>query len=175
MKTQFDFPLLLSRTITDIPTKYDKLKKRESKKLGEKVYQTYYLTYNLIFSDKVHFTTVNEIMTACKELLKMHFNDLPEMDKMQFELIYRSPTSNFDLDNKAAFWSKVFLDVLKTPTPKQIAKAARYKNLIVSLDKMVDDNVKYMNGYVHKYEKGPLSMTINVYGREKAGNQTELF
>lgn len=69
----------------------------------------------------------------------------PITGKITVEIIYSHPGSNWDVDNKAGLWGKVFLDMIK-------------KN------KIMDDSVKYVGRLVYDSDyPHPHELKINIY------------
>jgi hypothetical protein len=97
---------------------------------------------------------------------------IPEMDKIRLEFEYHK-TQDIDLDNKASFWVKVFLDILKTPSLRQVQNGIRYKRPIISTETIQDDNTKCIDNINLKFVRGEHKMIFRIYGRVKS-EQKEL-
>jgi hypothetical protein len=78
-----------------------------------------------------------------------------------------------DLDNRWFFFYKLILDILKTPTAKQILRAEKYKKPIITTNTVYDDNTKYVGGFKCDFEKGENKIVFRIYGRVKS-EQKEL-
>jgi hypothetical protein len=150
--------------ILEPPTFYLVLKKNESKKQGKNVYQKYYLTANLFFNNGTSFFVISKIVQDCKLYLKEHIGYIPELEKMRLEIEYHA-NKHIDLDNKAYFWKKLFLDVLKTPTPKQIENSKKKNKLIITTNTIYDDTTKYVDEINEKFIFGGHKMIFRIYGR----------
>lgn len=124
----------------------------------------YYLTGNLFYSDAGSIFTVRKIIQECKEYLLPYLRGLPKLEKMRFEFEYHH-TRNIDLDNKFSFWGKIFLDILKTPTEKQINRAIKFKNKVITTNTIPDDNTKYVQGFSVDWKRGEHKMIFRIYGR----------
>lgn len=152
----------------DPPTKWTlNYKKEKFNSKGEKVTkQDFYLTANLFYADRTSYHITSKIINECKEYLKDNIKYLPELDKMRLEIEYRH-TKEIDLDNKAYFWAKLLLDILKIPTQRQIDNAALKKKQIISLNVIHDDTTKFIDDIRMKFERGEHCMIIRIYGRLK--------
>lgn len=157
--------------IKDPPTKYVKRvtrRKAGSKKKG--LEDVYYLTANLFYSNDVHFSLRSDIVNNVKGFLHEYLKDVPKLDKMRLDIVYQRPTDNFDLDNKIYFWQKILLDLMKTPTDREVKKALRYKKEIKTLRIIKDDSVKYVPELNSKYIKGEHLIKISIYELNKEIN-----
>ena len=174
-----------SKTITfpDPPSKYIQTAKKKvevkvNKKTGKKTVRlketTHYLTANVWYSNDLHFSARSKIVNFAKDYLIAWCDDIPKLEKCQVELIYYRTDEGFDIDNKGAFWLKVFLDLLKTPSSKELAKAVKYKTVVKTLNVVPDDNVKYITKVSSEYKKGEHKMVIKITGRTK-NEQKSLF
>lgn len=161
--------LIKTIIINDPPTKYikkvTKRKKRPDGTKKEGLEDVYYLTGNLFYSSDTHFSVRSEIVYFMKYFLLEHFQGLPKLEKMRLFITYQRTTDNFDLDNKVYFWKKIILDLLKTPSQKEVARAKKYKRDIVTLNIIKDDSCKYVDECREKYQKGVHLMKIEIYGR----------
>ena len=161
--------------IKNPPTKWVKpvkYRKKGSKKKGLK--DVHYLTANLWYSNDVHFTTQSDIRNDCKGFLYEHLQGIPKLNKMRTRIVYSRTTDDWDLDNKAFFWRKLLLDLLKTPSSKEVLKARRYNKEILSLRVVPDDSCKYIDENSEKYIKGEHALIIEIYGRLE-DEQQQLF
>jgi hypothetical protein len=154
--------------LKDPPTKWTlNYKKEKFNSKGEKVTkQDFYLTANLFYADRTSYHITSKIINECKEYLRDNIKYLPELDKMRVELEYHH-TKEIDLDNKAYFWAKLLLDILKIPTQRQINNAALNKKEIISLNVIHDDTTKFIDDIRMKFERGEHCMIIRIYGRLK--------
>lgn len=152
----------------DPPTKWTLEYKKEKFDSKGKIItkQDFYLTANLFYADRTSYHLTSKIIQECKEYLKKEIKFIPELEKCKIELEYRH-TKEIDLDNKAYFWIKLFLDILKTPTQKQINNAALKNKKIISLNAIYDDTTKFIDSINMSFKKGEHCMIIRVYGRLK--------
>jgi len=132
----------------------------------------FYLSGNLFYSDNGNAFTIAKIVYESKEFLYPYLKGLPELDKMRLEFEYHK-TTHIDLDNKANYWIKVFLDILKTPTERQIKKAIQYKKPIITTNTILDDNTKCIDAISLKFVQGEHKMIFRIFGRVKS-EQKEL-
>jgi len=171
-----NYKLIKEIVILDPPTHYDvpykKPKYDKDGKLIEKI--RYYLTGNLFYSDAGSIHTVRKIIQETKEFLFQYLKGIPPLDKMRFEFEYHH-MKTIDLDNKFSFWGKVFLDILKTPTQKQINRALLYKKPVITTNTIPDDNSKHMDGFSCKFISGEHKMVFRIYGRAKSEQKTIFF
>jgi len=147
-------------TINKPPYKYEK---------GDKVY---YLTGNFFFNK--NYWIVNEVCTKCKRWLLPHFENLPKLERVKFDFVFRSDKVTFDLDNKGYFWEKLIFDILKTPSEKQLRNAHLKGKDIITANVLNDDNVKYITEINKRFEKGGNQIIIEIRG-ELMDEQQELF
>lgn len=153
--------------IDNPPTKYvDRKKTKIDPKTGKLKENTHYLTANIFYSGIPHYLR-SKIINAIKEYLINYMVDIPKLQKARIVLIYSKPQDTFDLDNKAYFWLKVFLDLLKTPSKRQITNAAKKRRSIKSVNCLPDDTVRYIDDIQLKYEKGSHRLIIRIYGDER--------
>lgn len=164
---------LIKEIIIDSPPTFYQIKKvKKSKELGEDVYDKYYLTANLFYIQNVSYHIVSKITYEVKGFLLQKMGRIPKLEKMTLEIeVHR--TTHFDLDNVSYFWKKLFLDVLKTPTPRQIANAKKRNKDIVTLEVLDDDNTKCVIEINEKYVYGSPKLVFRIYGRVK-DNQKEM-
>ena len=169
-----EFPLIKEIVIVTPPTHYDVLyKKPKFDKDGKQIkHLRYYLPGNLFYSDAGSIHTVRKIIYETKEFLFSKMKGIPEMDKIRLEFEYHK-MQDIDLDNKASFWVKVFLDILKTPSVRQVQNGIRYKRPIISTETIQDDNTKCIDNINLKFVRGEHKMVFRIYGRVKS-EQKEL-
>ena len=162
--------------ILEPPTHYDvPYKKPKYDKNGKLVKNPrFYLTGNLFYSDAGSIFTVRKIIQDVKEFLVTYLKGIPPLEKMRFEFEYHH-MKNIDLDNKFSFWGKVFLDILKTPTQKQINSALKCKKPVITTNTIPDDNSKHMDGFNVKFVSGEHKMIFRIYGRVKSEQKTIFF
>lgn len=155
--------------IENPPTYYTIKKKRESEKLGYDVFDKHYLTANLFFNNNTSFFVISKIVQECKLFLKNEIKYLPPLEKMKLEVEYHSIKS-IDLDNRLYYWTKLFLDIIKTPTLKQIEKSnnSKYKKEIITLNVIYDDTTDYINEIKFLHKKDTPKLIFRVYGRLKS-------
>lgn len=167
--------VLFHGVIQDPPTKYvSKIKKPKPDKDGKiKTENVYYLTANL-FYDGTHWSIKNKIVNFAKDWVIWFLKTIPKIEKCQIEITYHYPTDGFDLDNKLYFWTKIILDLFKTPSSKQMLLAQKYKNDIKTLRLLDDDTVRFVDKITMEYKKGAPALEIKVIGR-KASVQNTLF
>ena len=100
----------------------------------------YYLTNN-VFYGGVHWAIRKKLVEMCKFYLMNKITKKVSISEdkfpIQIEIIYHSPKHTFDIDNKAGFWLKVLLDLIK-------------QNGTVP-----DDNVKYISSIKSSYVRLP--------------------
>lgn len=157
------------------PTKWVNVRKKiKIDKDGNlKKEDTYYLTANL-FYDGTHWAIKNKIMKFAKEWIVWQIKEVPELEKCRIKLVYHHPTDTFDLDNKLYFWVKVILDIMKTPSQKQILNAEEFKNPIITINSLKDDTVRFIDQIYMEYERGPAALELQITGR-RASVQSSLF
>lgn len=163
-----EMQLIKEIIIENPPTHWDHIyKKPKFSKDGKPITKLrFYLTGNLFYSDNGNAFTIAKIVNESKEFLYPYLRRLPELEKMRLEFEYHKPT-DIDLDNKANYWIKVFLDVLKTPTERQIKKAEQYKKPIISTSTIDDDDTKCIDEIKLKFVKGEHKMIFRIYGKIK--------
>jgi hypothetical protein len=168
-----DFTLIKEIIIVDPPSHWDMLyKKPKYDRDGKPVTKLrFYLSGNLFYSDNGNAFTIAKIVYDSKEFLYPFLKGLPELEKMRLEFEYHK-TTHIDLDNKANYWLKVFLDVLKTPSERQIKKAIQYKKPIISTNTIQDDNTKCIDEIKLKFVHGEHKMIFRIFGRVKTEQKT---
>jgi hypothetical protein len=169
-----DLVLIKEIIILNPPTvwvlKYKKPKYDSKAKLVTE--QKFYLTNNLFYADRTSYHITSKIINESKEFLYQHLRGIPELEKMRLEFEYHK-TSHIDLDNKASYWIKLMLDILKTPTPRQIENANKKKKAIITTNTIQDDNTKCIDGINLKFVLAEHKMIFRIYGRVKT-EQKEL-
>lgn len=165
-----DLVLIKEIVIIDPPTKWTlNYKKEKFNSKGDKVEkQDFYLTGNLFYSDRTSYHITSKIITESKEFLLPYLKGLPELDKMRLDFEYHK-TSHIDLDNKANYWIKLLLDILKTPTARQEKNA---KKQIITTNTIADDNTKCIDQINLKFVFGEHKMIFRIYGRIKSEQKT---
>lgn len=168
-----DYVLIKEIIIDDPPTKYTLRYKKEKFDKNRKLitHQDYYLTGNLFYSDKSSFHTISKIIQESKEFLFPYLQGIPQLDKMRLEFEYHK-MQDIDLDNKFSYWCKLFLDILKTPTQRQIDRAIQYKKPIITTNTLKDDNTKCVDKISMDFKKGEHKMIFRIYGRIKSEQKT---
>lgn len=168
--------LIKEIVINKPPTKYTKWFKREKfDKQGKLItHQDYFLTANLFYADQSSFHLISAIIQETKEYLYPNFKSLPKLDKMRIDFEYHS-SRVIDLDNVSSFWLKLILDILKSPTQRQINKALERKKPIITTNTIPDDNTNFIDEIKCKYFKGEDKMIIRIYGRAKDEQKTLFF
>tara|TARA_R100000908_G_C3745414_1_gene140885 strand:- start:1248 stop:1643 length:396 start_codon:yes stop_codon:yes gene_type:complete len=113
--------------------------------LGKNKKSTYYLTANLFYST-VHYQVRKQVVDKAKQFLKPYLKDCPKLGKnLSISIGYQHDKKTyFDLDNKAFFWQKVLLDLLKR------------------MDKIEDDNVKIIQQIHYFYQEGEPKLILQV-------------
>lgn len=162
--------------INNPPTKYvDRAKFKIDEETGKLKETTYYLTANLFYSG-THYHILSKITKNVKLFLLqiLEKEKVPDLDKLRLEVIYQKPEQHFDLDNKAYFWVKMLLDVLKTPSSRQIKNANKKGRTIITTNTIKDDTVKYVDEIVMRYKTGPHSLIFRFYGKLKT-EELDLF
>jgi len=164
-----DLVLIKEIVINEPPTKwtlkYKKPKFDKDGKLVEKM--DFYLTNNLFYADRTSYHITSKIIQETKQFLFGHLQGLPELEKMALEMEYHK-TSHIDLDNKLGYWAKLLLDVLKTPTQRQIENGIKRKKEIITTNTIPDDNTKYFCGLNMIFKHGEHKMIIRIFGRVKS-------
>ena len=168
-----NYKLIKEIIIINPPTHYDVPYKNpkydKNGKLVEKI--RYYLTGNLFYSDAGSIHTVRKIVQETKEYLFSYLKGIPPLDKMRFDFEYHRNTK-IDLDNKFSFWGKILLDILKTPTEKEINRALKFKRRVITTNTVPDDNSNHVDGFNVKFVPGEHKMVIRIYGRVKDEQKT---
>ncbi len=167
-----DFVLIREITIENPPTFYQIKKVGKSKEAGFDVYDKYYLTANLFFNNNISFHVTSKIVYDCKLFLREKIGYLPPLEKMRLEIEIHA-SKHIDLDNRAYFWKKLLLDILKTPTSKQIIKAGKYKKEAITLNVIYDDNTLFIDDIRETFKFGGNFLIFRIYGRVKS-EQKEL-
>ena len=169
-----DLVLIKEIVVVDPPTKWSLVYKKEKfdSKGNLVTKQDFYLTGNLFYSDRSSFHITSKIIQESKEFLFPYLKGLPELEKMRLEFEYHH-LKDIDLDNKFSYWGKILLDVLKTPTQKQINRALRYKKPIITTNTITDDNTKCIDEIRLKFVKAEHKIIIRIFGRVKS-EQKEL-
>jgi len=166
-----ELPLIKEIIILDPPTYYSVKKVKKSKAAGEDVFDKHYLTANLFYIQNVSYHVVSKIIYDCKKYLKEHIGDLPELERIYLEFEYHSK-KDIDLDNKSFYWRKLFMDVLKTPTPRQIENAKKKNKEIITTNTIKDDDTKYYRKGSEEYFYGEHKMIFRIFGRVKSTQET---
>lgn len=158
--------LIKEIVFVDPPTKYTQVfKKPKYDKDGKMItHQDFYLTGNLFYSDRTSYHLTSKIIQESKEYLFKQMRGLPELEKIKIEFEYHH-TKDIDLDNKGNYWLKLFLDILKTPTQRQISNQ---KKVIITTNTIIDDSTKYLNEINLKFFKGEHKMIFRIYGVVKS-------
>lgn len=172
-----DFVLIKEIVINNPPHKWSLVyKKPKYDREGKlKTQQDFYLTANLFYSDKTSFHVTSKIIYETKEYLYPFLKGLPELEKMRTEMEFYN-TKDIDLDNRWFFFYKLILDILKTPTSKQIERALKYKKPIITTNTIYDDNTKSVKEFNCKFEKGPNKIIFRIFGILKSEQkQLDLF
>ena len=159
------------------PTKYTlAYKKPKFDSKGKLItHQDFYLTGNLFYSDRTSYHLTSKIINESKKYLLPFLQGLPELEKMRTEMEIYS-LKHIDLDNKWFYYYKLILDILKTPTKKQIERAFKNKKPIITTNTIYDDNTKYVNEFNCKFFKGESKIVFRIYGVTKSTQeQLDLF
>lgn len=160
--------------INNPPIKWSLVYKKEKFDAKGKLvtHQDFYLTGNLFYSDRSSFHITSKIIQESKEFLYPYLKGLPELEKMKLEFEYHK-MQDIDLDNKFSYWGKILLDILKTPSQRQIERALHYKKPIITTNTIKDDNTKCINELNLKFIKGQHKMIFRIFGKVK-NTQKEL-
>jgi hypothetical protein len=160
--------------INEPPYKYTLVYKKQKFDAKGKLitHQDFYLTANLFYSDRTSFHITSKIIYETKEFLLPYLKGLPELEKMRTEMEIHN-TKDIDLDNKWFFFYKLILDILKTPTTKQIERSQKYKKPIISTNTIYDDNTKSVSEFNCKFFKGENKIVFRIFGTIKS-TQKEL-
>lgn len=118
--------LLLYAYCDDVPSKMT---------IGSK---TYYLTNNIYYGG-VHWAIRKKLVEWSKLYLLGEISNMKQVNPSYYpitiEIVYHSAKHTFDIDNKAGYWLKVLLDLIKQ------------KGVVP------DDNVKYIGCIKCSYKK----------------------
>jgi len=154
----------------DPPTKWTLAYKKEKFDTKGKLvtHQDFYLTANLFYSDRTSYHLTSKIVYDCKLFLFEKMKGIPNLQKIRVDFEYYH-TKHIDIDNKHYFWFKLFMDILKTPTHKQVLKQ---KNQIITTNTIEDDNTKFLTEYNAKFFLGEHKMVFKIYGEIKNEQQT---
>lgn len=123
----------------------------------------YYLSGNVFFMRDQW--TKNTIKKKCLEYLEPHFRDVPKLSKLRIRIEVHSYKTQFDLDNKGYFWIKILLDLLKTPTPKQIKNSHLRGREIISANVLEEDTVKFVDYISMRYRHGGDKLVFHIKGQ----------
>ena len=169
-----ELPLIKEIVIPNPPTKWTlNYKKDKFDKDGKLItHQDWYLTANLFYSDKTSYHITSKIIKETKQFLYPFLKGLPELEKMELDIIYYS-MKHIDLDNKAYFFRKLILDILKTPSPRQILNANKRGNEIITTNTIKDDDTKCITRMSEQFFIGEHRMVLRIFGRVK-DNQKSL-
>jgi hypothetical protein len=168
--------LIKEIVIDDPPTKYVQYYKKENwdKDVNLITHQDWYLTGNLFYADQGSFHMTSKIIQESKEYLLPYLKGIPKLEKMRLEWEYHA-MKDIDIDNKFSYWGKIFLDILKTPTDRQIKRALKHKKPIITTNTITDDNTKCIDEIKLKYFYGEHKMVFRIYGRMKSEQKTIFF
>jgi hypothetical protein len=170
-----ELQLIKEIIIENPPTFYQIKKVGKSKLAGVDVYDKYYLTANLFFNNATSFHIISKIVQECKIYLKDKVGYIPPLEKMRLEIEIHA-SKHIDLDNRSYFWKKLLLDILKTPTNRQVLKAnnSKYKKEIITLNVIHDDTTQYIDDIRETFKYGGNQLIFRIYGRAKS-EQKQLF
>jgi len=154
------------------PTFYQIKKVKKSLEAGHDVYDKYYLTSNLFFNNNTSYHIISKIVQDCKIFLLPYLKGLPEIEKMKLE-IEINRMKHIDLDNVSYFWKKLFLDILKTPSKRQIDNSVKRNKNIITTNTIEDDTTKFVVEFSDKFNIGEDRLIFRIYGRVKS-EQTEM-
>lgn len=157
------------------PTKY--VQSRKNIKFNEngtiKKEAVHYLTANL-FYDGTNFFIRAKVVDYAKEFIMPFLVGIPKLEKCEIEITYYDKKDNFDLDNKAFFWIKIILDLMKSYTDVQHQKAIERKKPIKTLNILPEDTVRYVPKITMQYARGNRAIALKIYG-ETESPKTDLF
>lgn len=122
-----------------------------------------YLTANLFYSN-LNKHNKSKIVRDLKRYLLPYFKDIPKLKKARLTIIYQKETTGFDLDNKAFFWQKLVLDILKSYTPKQVLQMYKRRKEPITVSALKDDTVKYVDKISYEYLNGPECLIVKIEG-----------
>ena len=129
-----------------------------------------YLTVNLFYSSS-GYGMISEAVNFAKQYLvdeTTKQTEIPRLKQIEIDFeIHRPNGKGWDLDNKAGFWKKVFLDVLKDPTKKQVEKQKQGKFNIKSLRVIEDDDANICSKISETYFRGEEKIVINIKGTKE--------
>lgn len=168
-----ELPLIKEIRIENPPTYFQIKKKKKSIEAGKDVYDKYYLTSNLFFNNNVSYHIVSKIVQDVKKFLFGYMGGIPELEKIRVDMEFHS-IKDIDLDNRWFFFYKLFLDILKTPSPKQLLNANKKRKEIITTNTIYDDNTKFVGGFKCEPYIGRQNMIVfRIYGKVK-NQQKEL-
>lgn len=166
-----DLVLIKEVIIENPPTFYQIKKVKKSKEAGQDIFDKHYLTANLFYNQNVSYHIISKIVYDCKLFLRDKIGYLPPLEKMRLEIEIHA-SKHIDLDNRAYFWKKLLLDILKTPTSKQILKAEQFKKEAISLNVIHDDTTQYIDDIRETFKHGGNFLIFRIYGRAKSEQKT---
>jgi cytochrome b involved in lipid metabolism len=127
----------------------------------------------LFYTQNVHFAIISNITHDIKTFLFTEIGRLPQLEKMRLDIEIHA-SKHIDLDNRAYFWRKLFMDVLKTPTSRQIINSQKKgRKPIITTNTIVDDSTQYVDEYKERFFYGGNQLIFRIYGRVKT-EQKEL-
>lgn len=172
-----ELQLIKEIIIESPPTFYQIKKVKKSLEAGVDVFDKYYLTANLFFNNATSFHIISKIVQENKIYLRDKIKYLPPLEKMRLEVEYHSLKA-IDLDNRLYWWTKLFLDIIKTPTSKQLEKAnnGKYKKEIITLNVLYDDTTDFVDEIKWSHKRDTPKLIFRIFGRAKTEQkELELF
>lgn len=158
--------------IADPPTKWVKVAKTKiDPKTGVLKLDTYYLTANIFYAGHLHYAVKSQIVNFSKNFLMPHMNNIPKLEKCRLKITYQRMDEGFDLDNKIYYWAKLFIDILKIPSDKQVINAFKKGYGVKTVNVLPDDTVRYLDEINMRYTKGKHMLIFEIYGRKTAEQQ----
>ncbi len=134
------------------------------KKSGKVItHRTTYLTANAYY-EATDYHVRRRIMNFAKDWILPYLQGIPKMQKARITLTYHHPQDTLDLDNKASFWLKVILDLMKTPTDKQLQRAWEKGYQIKTLSCIHDDSVRYIDQLDLRWKRGAHCLELEILG-----------
>ncbi|QCW21912.1 hypothetical protein [Flavobacterium phage V186] len=149
----------------DPPTKWTlHYKKEKFDKEGKRItHQDFYLTANLFYADRTSYHLTSKIIYDFKNYLLPYLSNIPKLEKMKTEMII-SKDKHIDLDNTWFFYYKLILDILKTPTKRQLDNSLKKGKSIITTNTILDDNTKFVDEFNCKFIKGENKIVFKIYG-----------
>ena len=160
--------LIKEIVIPNPPTKWTLVYKRPKYDKDGKLitHQDFYLTANLFYSDRTSYHITSKIINETKEFLLPFLQCIPELEKMRTQMEMSRP-KHVDLDNSWYFFYKLILDILKTPSKRQMDNSIKSGKPIITTNTIYDDSTKYVDEFNCKFVLGENKIIFRIYGKVK--------